>query len=131
MIIMTSNVGIRDVENFGTGLGFETETSESSDDRRNSIIKKALNKKFAPEFLNRLDDIIMFNNLQKEEIGQIVEIELKKLSGRLVEMGYELNVDKSAKEFLIENGYDERFGARPLTRAIQKHIEDPISEDDM
>jgi ATP-dependent Clp protease ATP-binding subunit ClpC len=130
MIIMTSNIGIRQLQDFGTGVGFNTQTkSVAIEEDKKSVIEKELKKKFAPEFINRLDDIIVFNSLSQEDIGKIVNIEIQKLEKRVKEIGYELKVSDTAKEYLNKEGYDEKFGARPLNRAIQKYIEDPVSEE--
>ncbi len=130
LIIMTSNIGVRHLEDFGTGIGFSTQSkSVVIEEEKKSIIDKELKKKFAPEFINRLDDIIIFNSLRQEDIHKIVEIELKKLEKRSKEIGYTLKINSSVKEYLGNEGYDEKFGARPLNRAIQKFIEDPISEE--
>ena len=130
LIIMTSNIGVRHLEDFGTGIGFSTQSkSVVIEEEKKSIIDKELKKKFAPEFINRLDDIIIFNSLRQEDIHKIVEIELKKLEKRSKEIGYTLKINSSVKEYVGKEGYDEKFGARPLNRAIQKFIEDPISEE--
>lgn len=130
LIIMTSNIGVRHLEDFGTGIGFSTQNkSVVVEEEKKSIIDKELKKKFAPEFINRLDDIIIFNSLKQEDIHKIVEIELKKLEKRVKEIGYVLKINSSVKEYLGKEGYDEKFGARPLNRAIQKFIEDPVSEE--
>ena len=127
---MTSNIGIRQLQDFGTGVGFNTQTkSVAIEEDKKSVIEKELKKKFAPEFINRLDDIIVFNSLSQEDIGKIVNIEIQKLEKRVKEIGYELKVSDTAKEYLNKEGYDEKFGARPLNRAIQKYIEDPVSEE--
>jgi ATP-dependent Clp protease ATP-binding subunit ClpC len=130
LIIMTSNIGLRQVQDFGTGVGFATKnkTSNTEEDKK-SVIDKELKKKFAPEFINRLDDIIIFNSLTQEDISKIVDLELKKLEKRVKEIGYILKVDKSARELLSKEGFDENYGARPLNRAIQKFVEDPVSEE--
>jgi ATP-dependent Clp protease ATP-binding subunit ClpC len=130
LIILTSNIGIKEVNSFSTSLGFQTNASpQNSDDRVNSIIDKALKKKFKPEFLNRLDDIIVFNTLKEEDINKIVYNEINKLKERMREMGYEFKINKPAIEFVAKNGYDKAYGARPLNRAIQKYIEDPIADE--
>lgn len=130
MIIMTSNVGVRDADNFGVGLGFQTKSERyKEDDRKKNIIEKALKKTFAPEFINRLDDIIMFNTLKMEDMMKIIDLEINKLIRRMDDMGYKLKVNKTAKEYLLTQGYDEKFGARPLNRAIQRYVEDIISEE--
>ena len=130
MVIMTSNVGIKKLKDFGAGVGFSTNAKKSSQTSvKDEILQKELKNHFPPEFLNRLDDVIIFKSLEKEDIGKIVELEIKKLKDRVIEIGYELQINKTAKDFLIEEGYDEEYGARPLTRAIQKFIEDPVSEE--
>jgi len=130
MVIMTSNVGIKKLKDFGAGVGFSTNAKKSSQTSvKDEILQKELKNHFPPEFLNRLDDVIIFKSLEKEDISKIVELEVKKLKDRVVEIGYDLQINKTAKDFLIEEGYDEEYGARPLTRAIQKFIEDPVSEE--
>ncbi|MEZ4788795.1 MAG: ATP-dependent Clp protease ATP-binding subunit [Flavobacteriales bacterium] len=130
IIIMTSNIGARDLSDFGKGVGFGTAAKAAGqDDSNRGIIEKALKKAFAPEFLNRIDDIIMFNSLKREDIHKIIDIELGHLYKRISELGYELKLTDEAKDFLGEKGYDEKFGARPLKRAIQKFIEDPMAEE--
>ena len=130
LILMTSNIGIRQLQDFGTGVGFSTKNKTSTvEEDKKSIIDKELKKKFAPEFINRLDDIVIFNSLNQEDVIKIVDIELNKLAKRIKEIGYNLKVTDSVKEYIAKEGYDEKFGARPLNRAIQKFIEDPISEE--
>jgi ATP-dependent Clp protease ATP-binding subunit ClpC len=130
LIIMTSNIGIRQLQDFGTGVGFMTKNKTAVvEEEKKSIIDKELKKKFAPEFINRLDDIIIFNSLSQEDINKIVDIEINKLEKRVKELGYDLKLSSSTKEYLAKEGYDEKFGARPLNRAIQKFIEDPLSEE--
>lgn len=130
IIIMTSNIGVRDLKDFGAGIGFSTQTKrESMDDLMKDTIQKALRKAFSPEFLNRLDDVIVFNSLQREHIHQIIDISLSKLFGRIREMGYNIELTEKAKDFLSDKGYDAQYGARPLNRAIQKYLEDPIAEE--
>ncbi len=126
IIIMTSNIGTRELKDFGAGVGFNTQelTKEHSD----SVIRKALNRSFSPEFLNRVDDIITFSSLNKDDILKIVDIELNGLYNRVHELGHELVVTHEAKQFVAEAGFDIQYGARPLKRAIQTHIEDPMSE---
>jgi ATP-dependent Clp protease ATP-binding subunit ClpC len=129
LIIMTSNVGARKLQDFGTGVGFGTKAKiENLEEIRNDVIEDSLKKAFSPEFLNRLDDIIIFKSLSEEDISKIIDIPLKELSSRLLEMGYVLKVSNKLKEHLIKTGYDEKYGARPLNRAIQKYLEDPIAE---
>lgn len=129
IIIMTSNIGSRQLSEFGRGVGFTTQ-NKSVDDGENSkyIIEKALKKAFAPEFLNRIDDVIMFNALTKEHIHQIIDIELKGLYERVNSLNYKLKISTAAKDFIAEKGYDPQFGARPLKRAIQKYLEDEMAE---
>ncbi len=130
IIIMTSNIGARDLSDFGKGVGFGTSAkSEGQEDSNRGVIEKALKKAFAPEFLNRIDDIIIFNSLKREDIHKIIDIELGHLYKRVEELGYDLKLNDEAKDFLSEKGYDEKFGARPLKRAIQKFIEDPMAEE--
>ena len=129
ILIMTSNVGARQVKDFGKGLGFETasQKAQSSDIEKN-VIEKELKKIFSPEFLNRVDDIVIFNALEKKEIRKIVEIELSKLLRRIDNLGYKIEISNSAKDFLVEKGFDRKYGARPLNRAIQKYVEDLLAE---
>ncbi len=124
ILIMTSNIGARDIQNYGHGLGFG---SSESDDNNKAIIEKALKKAFSPEFLNRIDDIVSFNSLTKENIHQIIDIELKGLYKRIADLKYSLTVTEKAKDFLSEKGYDPKYGARPLKRAIQKYLEDEMA----
>jgi len=129
LIIMTSNIGVRKLKDFGQGVGFATKArKESSDTDSRSIIQNALKRTFSPEFLNRIDDVVIFNSLDQEDIFKIIDIILKDLYGRLDEMGYKLKLSAKAKEFVAEKGFDPQFGARPLNRAIQKYIEDPLAE---
>lgn len=130
LIILTSNIGIRQLQDFGTGVGFQTKSkTESLELERKSVIDKELKKKFAPEFINRLDDIIIFNSLNEKDLKKIVELELEIIEKRIIEIGYKVKFTKSVKEFLTEKGYDDKFGARPLNRCIQKYIEDVIAEE--
>ncbi len=129
VLIMTSNVGTRQLKDFGRGVGFSSQTAGDVDkDFSRGVIQKALNKAFAPEFLNRIDDIIMFDQLDKEAILKIIDIELGELFGRVRTLGYELFVTDEAKDFIATKGYDVQFGARPLKRAVQKYIEDELAE---
>jgi ATP-dependent Clp protease ATP-binding subunit ClpC len=129
LIIMTSNVGARKLQEFGTGVGFGTQSKNNAHDEiAEGVIQDSLKKAFSPEFLNRIDDVIVFKSLDKEDIKRIVDIPLTEVVGRVKEMGYVLKIDDTLKEYLIEKGYDEKYGARPLNRAIQKYVEDPISE---
>jgi ATP-dependent Clp protease ATP-binding subunit ClpC len=130
IIIMTSNVGARQLKDFGQGVGFGTAAKVAqADDNSKSIIENALKKTFAPEFLNRIDDVIVFNALEKHDIDLIIEIELKKLFTRVSELGYNLSLSDKAKAFIAEKGFDRQFGARPLKRAIQKYVEDALAEE--
>ena len=130
IIIMTSNIGARQLKDFGQGVGFGTAAKISqADDNSKSIIENALKKAFAPEFLNRIDDVIVFNALEKHDIDLIIEIELKKLYSRVKDLGYELNLSDTAKAFIADKGFDKQFGARPLKRAIQKYVEDALAEE--
>jgi ATP-dependent Clp protease ATP-binding subunit ClpC len=129
ILIMTSNIGARQLQDFGGGVGFGTAAKESQkEDAASAVIHNALKKAFAPEFLNRIDDMILFNSLKREDIHQIIDIELAKLFGRVSELGYQIDLSNKAKDFIAENGFDEKFGARPLKRAIQKYLEDPLAE---
>ena len=126
---MTSNIGARQVKDFGKGLGFETASQKAqSSDIEKSVIEKELKKIFSPEFLNRVDDIVIFNALEKEDIRKIVDIELSKLTKRIYDLGYKIEISNSAKDFIVEKGFDRKYGARPLNRAIQKYIEDLLAE---
>ncbi|NRS89788.1 ATP-dependent Clp protease ATP-binding subunit ClpC [Flavobacterium sp. 7E] len=130
IIIMTSNVGARQLKDFGQGVGFGTAAKVAqADDNSKSIIENALKKTFAPEFLNRIDDVIVFNALEKHDIDLIIEIELKKLYARVAELGYNLKLSDKAKSFIADKGFDRQFGARPLKRAIQKYVEDALAEE--
>ncbi|MEI6311174.1 MAG: ATP-dependent Clp protease ATP-binding subunit [Bacteroidota bacterium] len=130
MIIMTSNIGARDLKDFGTGVGFATKTKvENEDEQNKGVIIKALKKTFSPEFLNRIDDVVMFNSLKKTDIYQIIDIVLKDVYKRINELGYSITLTLEAKDFLSEKGYDPAYGARPLHRAIQKYLEDPLAEE--
>jgi ATP-dependent Clp protease ATP-binding subunit ClpC len=130
IIIMTSNIGARQIKDFGTGVGFSTSAQKAqSHDLEKGVIENALKKTFAPEFLNRIDDIVIFNALEKEDIMKIVDIELEKLSKRITKLGYTLKLSKKAKGFLGDKGFDKKYGARPLSRAIQRYLEDLIAEE--
>ena len=130
IVIMTSNIGARQLKDFGQGVGFSTVAkSNQADTHSRGVIENALKRAFAPEFLNRVDDVVVFNSLGKEEIFKIIDIELKALFGRIEALGYAVTLTEAAKEFIAEKGYDSNFGARPLKRAIQKHLEDPIAEE--
>ncbi len=129
VIIMTSNIGARQLSDFGTGVGFGTKAkTENKTELQMSVIQAALKKAFAPEFLNRIDDIIMFNSLEKEDIYKIIDIELKSLFNRIEELGYAIELTNEAKDFVADKGFDPKFGARPLKRALQKQLEDPLAE---
>ena len=130
ILIMTSNIGARQLVDFGTGVGFGTKAKEEArDENAKSVIQNALRKAFSPEFLNRVDDMILFKSLTRDDIHKIIDLELAKLYGRINELGYQIEMTKPAKDFIAEKGYDEKFGARPLKRAIQKHVEDPLAEE--
>lgn len=126
IIIMTSNIGTRQLKDFGNGIGFNT--GGSTTDFAQGVIQKALNKTFSPEFLNRVDDIVMFNELDKQALNKIIDIELGGFFKRVKEMGYTLDVTENARNFLVEKGYDKQFGARPLKRAVQQYLEDDLAE---
>ncbi|HMQ50167.1 MAG TPA: ATP-dependent Clp protease ATP-binding subunit [Saprospiraceae bacterium] len=129
LVIMTSNIGVRQLKDFGQGLGFNTKArQESTEDHTKGVIQNALKRTFSPEFLNRIDDVVIFNSLDQEHIFKIIDITLKDLRKRLDTMGYSLVLSEEAKKFVAEKGYDPQFGARPLHRAIQKYIEDPLAE---
>ena len=130
IIIMTSNIGSRQLKDFGQGVGFGTQAKKDSKDTDSrAIIENALNRQFAPEFLNRIDEVIVFDSLNKESINKIIDIELKKVFERIKEMGYELELTEKARNFIVEKGWDEQYGARPLKRAIQKYVEDVLAEE--
>ena len=130
IIIMTSNIGARQLKDFGAGVGFSTSAKVSQNDAHSrGVIENALKRAFAPEFLNRVDDVVVFNSLGKDEIFKIIDIELKSLFGRVHNLGYEVKLTDTAKDFIAEKGFDSNFGARPLKRAIQKYLEDPIAEE--
>ena len=129
IIIMTSNLGSRQLKDFGTGVGFGTTAKdESKQDLEKGVIQSALKKAFAPEFLNRIDDVVLFNSLSREDIHLIIDIELRELFGRIEDLGYGITLSDTAKDFVANEGFDEAFGARPLARALQKLIEDPLAE---
>ncbi|MCJ0742403.1 ATP-dependent Clp protease ATP-binding subunit [Pedobacter montanisoli] len=130
IIIMTSNIGARQLKDFGQGVGFSTNAKMSQTETHSrNVIENALKRAFAPEFLNRIDDVVVFNSLGREEIFKIIDIELKALFSRVHNLGYEVKLTDAAKDFIAEKGYDSSFGARPLKRAIQKYLEDPIAEE--
>ncbi len=130
IIIMTSNIGVRDLKDFGSGIGFATQTKKDSmDEIMRSTIQNALKKAFSPEFLNRLDDVIVFNTLEREHIHKIIDITLSKLFTRVTDLGYKIDLTDKAKDFLADKGFDPQFGARPLNRAIQRYLEDAVAEE--
>jgi len=130
LIIMTSNIGVRQLKDFGSGVGFATSSRiENEDEANKQVIEKALKKTFSPEFLNRIDDVVIFNSLSKENIFNIIDILMKGVMKRLTSLGFSLELTESAKTFLADKGYDVAFGARPLHRAIQKYLEDPLAEE--
>jgi ATP-dependent Clp protease ATP-binding subunit ClpC len=130
IIIMTSNIGARQLKDFGQGVGFSTSAKTTQADAHSrGVIENALRRAFAPEFLNRVDDVIVFNSLSKDDIFKIIDIELASLFGRINSLGYKIELTLNAKEAIAEKGYDSQFGARPLKRAIQKYLEDPIAEE--
>jgi ATP-dependent Clp protease ATP-binding subunit ClpC len=129
-IIMTSNIGVRQLKDFGEGVGFATAArTQSAEENNKAVIEKALKKTFSPEFLNRIDDVIIFNSLSKDNIFQIIDILMKGVMKRLVNLGFTLELTEEAKNFIADKGYDHQFGARPLHRAIQKYLEDPLAEE--
>ncbi|HEX2609280.1 MAG TPA: ATP-dependent Clp protease ATP-binding subunit [Flavisolibacter sp.] len=130
LIIMTSNIGVRQLKDFGEGVGFATASRVQNQDEANkAVIEKALKRTFSPEFLNRIDDVIIFNSLSKENIFEIIDILMKGVMKRLVNLGFSLELTEEAKSFIADKGYDQQFGARPLHRAIQKYLEDPLAEE--
>ncbi|MCF3109745.1 ATP-dependent Clp protease ATP-binding subunit [Niabella sp. CC-SYL272] len=130
IIIMTSNIGVRQLKDFGAGVGFATSARvENEDEENKAVIEKALKRTFSPEFLNRIDDVIIFNSLTKENIFSIIDISMKGVLKRVQNLGYGLELSEEAKTFLADKGYDQQFGARPLHRAIQKYLEDPLAEE--
>jgi ATP-dependent Clp protease ATP-binding subunit ClpC len=129
IVILTSNIGTRQIAEFGHGIGFDTQARKASrDEHTKSILQKALRKTFAPEFLNRIDDVIMFNSLGREDINKIIDLELKSLYERVKSLGYQLKIAPAARNFIAEKGFDATYGARPLKRTIQKYLEDPMAE---
>ncbi len=129
IVILTSNIGTRQLSEFGHGVGFSTSAKQATrEEQTKSILQKALQKTFAPEFLNRIDDVIMFNSLSKEDIEEIIDLELKGFYERVKSLGYHVKISTAAKDFIADKGYDANFGARPLKRAIQKYLEDPMAE---
>jgi ATP-dependent Clp protease ATP-binding subunit ClpC len=130
IIIMTSNIGARQLKDFGSGVGFGTSSkNEQAEENAKSVIEGALKKSFAPEFLNRIDDVIIFNTLERKDIHAIIDIELEKLLNRISDLGYTLNLSEKAKDYIADKGFDKKYGARPLNRAIQKYIEDALAEE--
>jgi ATP-dependent Clp protease ATP-binding subunit ClpC len=130
IIIMTSNIGARDLKDFGSGIGFSTKSKvDNLDEYAKTTIQNALKKAFAPEFINRLDDIIVFNSLERPAIHQIIDLMLTKLKNRLANLGFEVELTEKAKDFMADKGYDPQYGARPLNRAIQKYLEDALAEE--
>ena len=129
IIILTSNIGSRQINDFGNGVGFSMRTDERQNEMAQAIVQKELKKTFSPEFINRIDDIISFDQLTHDDIRKIVDIELKTSLDRIAEMGYQIEVSDSVKDFLANTGYDRLYGARPLKRAIQNYIEDALCED--
>ncbi len=132
LIIMTSNIGVRQLKEFGDGVGFATATRiQNAEESNKAVIEKALKRTFSPEFLNRIDDVVIFNSLTKENIFNIIDILMASVSKRLKNLGFSLELTLAAKEFIADKGYDAQFGARPLHRAIQKYLEDPLAEEIM
>ncbi len=130
IIIMTSNIGSRQLKDFGSGVGFGTASKKEQEDAHaKSVIENALKKSFAPEFLNRIDDVIIFNTLERKDIHKIIDIELEKLLSRILKLGYTLELSDEAKDYIVDKGFDKQYGARPLKRAIQKYIEDALAEE--
>jgi ATP-dependent Clp protease ATP-binding subunit ClpC len=130
LIIMTSNIGVRQLKDFGEGVGFATATRmQNAEENNKAVIEKALKKTFSPEFLNRIDDVMIFNSLTRDHIFKIIDILMKGVSTRLKNLGFTLELTTEAKEFISDKGYDSQFGARPLHRAIQKYLEDPLAEE--
>lgn len=130
IVIMTSNIGSRQLKDFGQGVGFATSAKQAATtDYARGVIENALKKTFAPEFLNRIDDVVIFDSLEREDIHKIIDIELKQLYERIKNMGYQVVITSPAKDFIVEKGWDAQFGARPLKRAIQKYVEDILAEE--
>ena len=130
IIIMTSNIGARQLKDFGQGIGFNTSSKKDNvDTHSKGVIQKALKRAFSPEFLNRIDDVIVFNSLDKEDINKIIDIEMDSLLKRIDTLGYTVKISEEAKDFIADKGFDSKFGARPLKRAIQKYFEDPLAEE--
>ncbi len=130
IIIMTSNIGSRQLKEFGHGVGFNTTAKELAKSKNSqSVIENALKRTFAPEFINRIDDIVIFDALQREAIHKIIDIELVHLYNRIKELSYTIEISEKGKDFIVEKGWDVQYGARPLKRAIQKFVEDPLAEE--
>jgi ATP-dependent Clp protease ATP-binding subunit ClpC len=130
LIIMTSNIGARQLKDFGEGVGFATASRvQNAEENNKAVIEKALKRTFSPEFLNRIDDVVIFNSLTKENIFEINDILMKGVMKRLSTLGFSLEITSTAKDFIADKGYDSQFGARPLHRAIQKYLEDPLAEE--
>ncbi len=130
LIIMTSNIGVRQLKEFGDGVGFATSARvQNAEENNKAVIEKALKRTFSPEFLNRIDDVVIFNSLSKENIFQIIDIIMAAVLKRLTNLGFDLQLTPEAKSFIADKGYDVQFGARPLHRAIQKYLEDPLAEE--
>ena len=130
VIIMTSNIGTRKLKDFGNGVGFDTNYMKDSENKNTQdVLKKSLSKKFSPEFLNRIDEIVVFNHLSEENIEKIAKIEITKFVERLKEIDYSIKIDNKAIKFIAKKGYDKEYGARPIKRAIQKHLEDVIAKE--
>jgi len=126
---MTSNIGVRQLKDFGSGVGFATKNrKDNAAEAGKAVIQNALKRTFSPEFLNRIDDVVIFNSLGREDIFKIIDITLSDLYKRLEGMGYKMELSEDAKDFVAEKGYDPQYGARPLKRAVQKYIEDPLAE---
>lgn len=128
VIIMTSNAGTRQLKEFGKGIGFSMSNDVVEKKMAQSVIMKALNKTFSPEFLNRVDDVIFFDQLSKDSIFKIIDLELAHIYKRMNELEHPLTIEEEAKSFIAEQGYDPQYGARPMKRALQKHVEDPVAE---
>ena len=130
LIIMTSNIGVRQLKDFGDGVGFATANrQQNSDENNKAVIEKALKRTFSPEFLNRIDDVVIFNSLSKDHIFKIIDLLMKGVLKRLTNLGFTLELTEDAKNFIADKGYDQQFGARPLHRALQKYLEDPLAEE--
>ena len=130
IVIMTSNIGSRQLKDFGQGVGFGTQAKkDAKDEYSRGVIENALKRSFAPEFLNRIDDVIVFNSLERSDIHKIIDIELKKVFKRINEMGYQVELTEKAHDFVAEKGWDDQYGARPLKRSIQKYVEDVLAEE--